>query len=1672
MTGGEVTTTSTSRDNYAMYIYDYDTTANISNAVLNAPNASGIQIDAGTINISDTVINAGHTSAYGINHYLHTLNINEGTEINTPGADAIGIWTRYNSVLNYNAGIINSNNIGIYMQDSANVRVYGGEIYAKRYGIREINDNNSLTIGRSSDELSISVPKIQGDSYALYKGAGRTYYYNGLLSGGAYGYNFTFDALRPKMKIVDDLSDNGNIDDNTINTLNKSEEPVSEYSKIGNGYAKITYIGESTDDCENGHEYKFDYTGEENTFEATCAGKYKLEVWGAQGGYSLCDGSKCGNPGYGGYSKAEIELEQNEVLYINVGGQGGNGSKTSCAPGGYNGGGKGANDGGGCGTANDDEAGGAGGGATHIATTSGLLSTLENKQDKIIIVAGGGGGSSWNLRGGSGGGTKGGTTPNTVSTHATQIGGYSFGKGQDGSGGRQGNTCYHGVSPSCNGVAGGGGGFYGGYTQDKEDIESGTGGSGYIGNERLTNAKMYGFNLNGAYIYNYFTEKENFLMVDSEEFNSINDAVAYIKENKNGVGTILLMKDASINENATFAADTTITFDLQGHTLTTTSRIYNKGILKVINGTIKDLRDDVIQNENDLTVENATLTAAPNYTSIYGNNANGKVSIKNTTLNGGAYGSILNTKHELTVENSTINVSDTGITMRVSGSKLDFKSGTIDSGNIGIRLQDSQNSVVNITTGTINSANQGIYESGSGGSNITIDYAEITSRNSNAIQLYSYSVKSLTIKDGKYKGAENGIYLRYTNLNMTGGEVTTTSTSRDYYAMYIYDYDTTANIYNAVLKAPNASGIQIDAGTVNLRDTEINSGASSGYGINHYLHTLNIYEGTKINTTGTSSIGIYGRNSSSINIYDGNINSAATGIYIQDSCVLNVNGGRIIGKNYGIYETASGNTVNMGTKNYVLSIYEPYVEGDLYGLYKTSGTMNFYNGRLKGSTKPYYGTFNNIRAGHDIYEGPEGAGIEARLRNTINTDTHSSDALENTPKEGNGSVKITYRKNEYIESQYKDQTENEVQNVFDYDYNGSFYTFEAPSTDDYQVELWGAQGGTNESAIGGKGAYTKGIIHLTRGEKLYVYVGGAGGTSAGYNGGGFPYSTSYGRGGGGATDIRLVSGPWNDSKGLSSRIMVAGAGGGAYKYYNSYVHNGAPAGTLVGKEGTATNTCISTGGTQVSGGNCSLSTAGNGSCGRGGNGSGASSGGGSGYYGGAGRYDKSGSGSGAGGGSSYISGYTGSIAITSETNRSPRKDSNNEVCEPGTTDNLCSKHYSGKVFTDTVMYAGDESMPDYTTGSSMIGNSGNGHARITRVQALANANSGSELDENNQVKYSYTGTEQTFIVPKTGYYKLETWGASGGKSITNSGWSYTDLWDTYGYGGYASGTIYLQKNEKLYIYVGEQGKQGVMGSGNVTGISFNGGGSGMASTDNDDGGGGGGGATDIRLVNGDWDDFDSLKSRIIVAGGGSGSAVVDYNFNGRAGGSGGGISADGSVWNYQNVEKTNHIYNATQTTGYKFGKGENGSSQGNAGGAGAGGGYMGGIASRESVAGGAGGGSGYVSGCDQCFAISESSTENNVTFTNQSIHYSGKVFNDITLKNGNESIPTHNGVSTMVGNNGNGYAVITKLNNEYKYNYTGSEQVFTAPKSGTYQLETWGAQGGSADLTNIGGYGG
>ena len=74
-------------------------------------------------------------------------------------------------------------------------------------------------------------------------------------------------------------------------------------------------------------------------------------------------------------------------------------------------------------------------------------------------------------------------------------------------------------------------------------------------------------------------------------------------------------------------------------------------------------------------------------------------------------------------------------------------------------------------------------------------------------------------------------------------------------------------------------------------------------------------------------------------------------------------------------------------------------------------------------------------------------------------------------------------------------------------------------------------------------------------------------------------------------------------------------------------------------------------------------------------------------------------------------------------------------------------------------------------------------------------------------EFDYTGNEQVFVPECKGKYILETWGASGGYGICSGSLSSSVK---LGYGGYSRGVITLEKNETIYINVGERGKNAIL----------------------------------------------------------------------------------------------------------------------------------------------------------------------------------------------------------------------------------------------------------------------
>ena len=242
--------------------------------------------------------------------------------------------------------------------------------------------------------------------------------------------------------------------------------------------------------------------------------------------------------------------------------------------------------------------------------------------------------------------------------------------------------------------------------------------------------------------------------------------------------------------------------------------------------------------------------------------------------------------------------------------------------------------------------------------------------------------------------------------------------------------------------------------------------------------------------------------------------------------------------------------------------------------------------------------------------------------------------------------------------------------------------------------------------------------------------------------------------------------------------------------------------------------------------------------------------------------------------------------------------------------------------------------------------------------------------------FNYTGNVQRFVVPITGVYKLEVWGAQGGNCQFTG--------KSGGLGGYSVGVVSLTAGETIYIVVGGQGNVSQTGATSkqdyVTSLAgYNGGGDGRNTYNQETNlyfyAASGGGCTHIGTFNSVLSEHGNTEGLFIVAGGGGGAGGNSTELSGNGGSGGGTNGENGSCF-----ENLYFGTGATQTAGgipytepelsvdYDNGSfGLGGISVG--GGAGGGGLYGGGAGNGV---GGGGGGSGYIGG------VSESSTTNGV----------------------------------------------------------------------------------------------
>ena len=300
------------------------------------------------------------------------------------------------------------------------------------------------------------------------------------------------------------------------------------------------------------------------------------------------------------------------------------------------------------------------------------------------------------------------------------------------------------------------------------------------------------------------------------------------------------------------------------------------------------------------------------------------------------------------------------------------------------------------------------------------------------------------------------------------------------------------------------------------------------------------------------------------------------------------------------------------------------------------------------------------------------------------------------------------------------------------------------------------------------------------------------------------------------------------------------------------------------------------------------------------------------------------------------------------------------------------------------------------------------------------------------LNFPFRNSSYTVTLPP-GKYKFEAWGSAG----TTNNCSFSPDYIT-GRGGYTKGVITFKNVQVISVYVGEKGHSEPVFNSQYQKL-------------NDIGGGG---ATDFRLVNAgtEWYNFESLKSRIMVAGGGGGAdCLKGGDAGGLIGAGGNGDETWGEIATGGNQTSggqpgistnADHNFQRVPYPG-RFGISgsgkciENGDKTKFCNGAGSGGGGYYGGGGGNSGDGGGGGGSSYISGHEGCISILPNATnESELQLSNNSFHYSNLYFTETVLLGGNESMPFFNNTEgMMLGNEEDGFARITYLSTYSKSNF-------------------------------------
>ena len=391
----------------------------------------------------------------------------------------------------------------------------------------------------------------------------------------------------------------------------------------------------------------------------------------------------------------------------------------------------------------------------------------------------------------------------------------------------------------------------------------------------------------------------------------------------NSGDTIVLLKD--ITDNSYLAIEKSLTIDLNNHKLTKPNDVvYITGsdiTVKVINGSIESQEENPIDNRSNAIVEvnNVNLNTLDKSLSNIYNAGGGIVTATRVTVNDGGLNNI---KGTLKIIESTINDAE-GYTTIANYGELIIESGKVTSTSSNA-IKNNEEGNVTIKGGTVSTSQSNypaIWNNANG--NITVENGEVTSTSSSAIK--NNAEGNVTIKGGTVSTSQSNYAAIWNNTNgnitVENGEVTSTSS--------------TAITNNA-------------GGMVTVTGGKVTSTSSTA--ITNKAGGMVTVTGGKV--TSTSGNTIYNTAGGTITVTGGTVSTSRS-------------------ESASIYNNANG-TITIGDSSVAISTSNPNITG-MYGVSNPSGTFNFYNGILRGTTAAYYGNITTKRSGATLTTGTSGS---------------------------------------------------------------------------------------------------------------------------------------------------------------------------------------------------------------------------------------------------------------------------------------------------------------------------------------------------------------------------------------------------------------------------------------------------------------------------------------------------------------------------------------------------------------------------------------------------------------------------------------------------------------------------------------------------------------------------